>query len=169
MAHEIGREGGFNLDLHTTLAPELQVQLKQLAKVETLAITIGFTLDLRGEEIVYCGSSAVSILCIGPESVETQLSELVWNECAEFLPPGISFSALWSHRENPRMSQREVLRLTGVPFWAQLCGGRRLDELLAHQCGTESAWHMLSDVTVLERYYTNGCSEKIKSNGKVAH
>lgn len=143
MAHEMGREGSFSLDLHTTLAPELQVRLEQLAKVETLAITIGFTLDLRGEDIIYCGSSAVSLPCIGPEPVDTQLSELVWNERAAFLPPGISCSALWSPRENPRMSQREVLRLTRVRFWAQLYGGRRLDELLAHQCGTESAWHVI--------------------------
>ena len=60
--------------------------------------------------------------------------------------------ALLSLRENPGMSQREVLRLRGVPSGAQLYGGGRQDERRVPRCGAGFARApMLSDVTVLER------------------
>lgn len=52
MAHETRRKGSFNLGLHSPFAPEFQVQLKQMAKGETLVTAIEFTLDLIGEEII---------------------------------------------------------------------------------------------------------------------
>ena len=52
MAHETKTKGSLTLGLHSPFAPEFQVQLKQMAKGETLASAIGFTLDLIGEEII---------------------------------------------------------------------------------------------------------------------
>lgn len=123
IAHKIGKEGSFNLDLCRTFAPKLRVQLKPLAKVAILDIVVGFSLELRGEEIIKCGTCAVFLLCICPETVGTQVSELVWNECADFWAPGISCSALLSPRENPGVSQWEVLRLTGAPFGSSAVWG----------------------------------------------
>ena len=49
------------------------------------------------------------------------------------------------------MSRPEVSRVTGTLSWAPLYGGARQNELLAHQCGAKSAWHIFSDFTALER------------------